>query len=98
MISNATVVVSILLLSLGIVSIALAVVAAVYSVSGGRQRTAAMAVLGIGALVGMVYMLWGQSWDAIWEDMVWPLLVLTAAAAAGLATGAGLIYGLVAVR
>ena len=39
-----------------------------------------------------------MSWDTMWQDILWPMLVVLAAAGAGLALGAGILYVLVAAR
>ena len=90
--------VAILLLSLGVVSLVLAYVAGRHSVQGAGHRVVAMSVLGISALAGMVLILWGTSWSQLVDEMLWPLLVYSAAVATGIGVGAGLMYALVAAR
>ena len=95
---STTLIVAILLLSLGVVALALAYVAGVQSVRGAGRRATAMAVLGVSALVGTTVLLWGTSWSRVLDEMLWPLLVYSSAAAAGAGLGAALLYGLVAAR
>jgi hypothetical protein len=96
--STATVLISVLLLFLGIVALILAVYASRYSVRGRDVRASALAVLGIGALAALVPTLYGMSWDTLWQDILWPMMVVLAGAGAGLALGAGILYVLVAAR
>lgn len=98
MTSTATVLISVLLLFLGIVALILAVYASRYSVRGRDVRASALAVLGIGALAALVPTLYGMSWDTLWQDILWPMMVVLAGAGAGLALGAGILYVLVAAR
>ena len=87
-----------LLLALGVTSLSLAAVAARYSMRGAAHRSGILAVLGCAALAALVLLLWGSTWTAIWEDTLLPLFTILAAAGAGLALGAGLVYVLVAAR
>jgi hypothetical protein len=96
--SAATIFVSVLLLFLGIVALILAVYASRYSVRGRDVRASALALLGVGALAALVIVLYGMSWDTLWQDIFWPMLVVLAGAGAGLALGAGILYVLVAAR
>ena len=93
-----TVAIAILLLSLGVVSLALAYVARRHSVRGAGRRTAAMSALGVASLAGSVLVLWDTSWSSVVDEMLWPLLVYSSAAAVGVGMGAALLYGLVAAR
>ena len=98
MTSTATVFASVFLLFLGVAALILAAIASRYSVRGRGVRASALAVLGIGALAALVLILNGMSWDTLWQDILWPMLVVLAAAGAGLALGAGILYVLVAAR
>ncbi|NIP33731.1 MAG: hypothetical protein GWN18_02265 [Thermoplasmata archaeon] len=92
------IVIAILLLSLGTVSLALAYVAGRHSVRGAGRRATALTTLGIAALAGSVLILWGTDWSQVVDEMLWPLLVYSAAAVTGLGACATLVYALVAAR
>jgi len=96
--SAATIFVSVLLLFLGIVALILAVYASRYSVRGRDVRASALALLGCSALAALVIILYGMSWDTLWQDIFWPMLIVLAGAGAGLALGIGILYVLVAAR
>ncbi len=96
MTSDGTVFLTVALLALGVVSLVLAAVVGSYSVRGGSRRAGIMAILGIFALLAMVYVVQGLSWDTIWNDILWPTVVIGGGVAGGLAVGLGLIYLLVA--
>ena len=98
MTSDTTAFVTALLLSLGVASLALAALAVWYSVHGARRRGAVLGLLGAVAMAVLVIVLWGTSTDVLWEELLLPLLVFSAAAGAGVALGAGLVYVLVAAR
>ncbi len=98
MTSTVLVAAAVALLSMGAVSLTLAFVAGRYSVRGGGRRAAALAMLGIVSLSGMVVVLQGEGWPSVRDDVLWPLAVLSAAALGGAGLGAGLLYGLVAAR
>jgi hypothetical protein len=98
MMPSSTVILAIVLLSLGVVSLVLAFVGGRYSVKGAGRRAAGLAVLGVAALVATLLLLWGRDWSSVVGEMLWPLLVYSGAAAAGAGAGAGLIYLLVAAR
>ena len=96
--SDATVMVAVFLLFLGVFSIALAVFLGYNSPRAQKARVGAMAVVGVGALVAMVYVLHVYSWQVVWDEIIMPLLLIGAAALGGVLMGAGLIYLLVAAR
>ena len=98
MTSTATVFVSVFLLFLGVAALILATIASRYGVRGRDVRASALAVLGIGALAALVLTLHGISWDALWQDILWPMLIVLAGAGAGLVLGAGILYVLIAAR
>ncbi len=98
MTSTTLVFVVVLLLALGITSLATAIVAGIYSTHGRGRRALALGVLGSSALAAAVYVLWGEPWSTVSGDILWPLTVYAAAAVVGLGMGAGLVYGLVAAR
>ena len=98
MISQTTVAVAVLLLSLGIISLGLATVAGRYSVQGSGRRTAAMTILGIAALAGTAIILSGEGWPSVRDEVLWPLAVYNLALFSGIGIGAGLLYALVAAR
>ena len=98
MTSTVTVFVSVFLLFLGVAALILAAIASTYGVRGRDFRAPALAVLGFGALAALVLIVHGMSWDTLWQDILWPMLIVLAAAGAGLALGAGLLYVLVAAR
>jgi len=98
LISTTTVAVSVLLLSMGLVSLVMAFIAGRYSLKGNGRRTAALATLGLASLVGMVMVLSGEGWSEVRDMMLWPLAVYITAALAGAGLGAGIIYALVAAR
>ena len=98
MIPSSDVILSIVLLSLGVVSIALAYVGGRYSVRGKGRRAAGLAVLAIVSLAATFILLWDREWSSVVDEMLWPLLVYSGAAAAGAGAGAGLIFLLVAAR
>lgn len=95
---STTVVMAIVLLSLGTVAMALAYVTGRHSVRGAGRRAGALLLLGIAGLAGTVILLWGMGWSSVVDEMLWPLLVYSSAALAGAGAGAALIYGLVATR
>jgi hypothetical protein len=97
-ISDATILVATFLLALGVTSLALAVVALLYSVREARGRGVSLAALGIAALVGMAYLLTDHKGGELWSQLFLPLVVTLAAVGAGIAMGAGLVYILVAAR
>ncbi len=96
MTSDVTVFLTVALLALGVVSLVLAAVVGLYSVHGRSRRAGIMAILGIFALLAMVYVVQDLSLDTIWTDILWPAAVIGGGAAGGLAIGLGLIYLLVA--
>jgi hypothetical protein len=98
MMSLSTVAIAVLLLGLGVTSLALAAVTGRFSVRGGRRRGGALAVLGVAALVGMVLLLSGEGWSAIRGDLLWPLAVHLLAMLAGIGAGAFLLYNIVGAR
>jgi hypothetical protein len=98
MVSDATVMVAVFLLILGVVSIALAAFLAVYSSRAKGARGAALAVVGGGAWVALAYVLRDLPWEGVWDEVLWPLLLVGTAASAGLLTGAALVYMLIAAR
>ncbi len=98
MTSTATVFVSVFLLFLGVTALILAVSASKYTVRGHGVRAPALAILGIGALAALFLTLYGMSWDTLWQDILWPMLVVLAGVGAGLALGAGILYVLAAAR
>ena len=89
---------AIILLSMGIVSLALSYAVGRHSVRGAGRRAVAMAVLGVASLAGSALALQGEGWSSVVDATLWPLLVHTSAALAGVAVGAGLVYGMVAAR
>ncbi len=95
---STTVVMAIVLLSMGVVSLALAYLAGRFSVRGGGRRALALSALGFAALAGTFLLLWDEGWSSTVDDMLWPLLVYGSAALAGAGAGAGLVYALVAAR
>jgi hypothetical protein len=98
MVSDATVMVSVFLLVLGIFSIALAVFLGFYSSRANRARAIALVSVGTGALVAMVYVLRDVPLKEVWDEVLWPLLLIGTAAVLGILAGAGLVYLLVAAR
>lgn len=98
MMSTSMVAIAVLLLSLGVISLALALVAGTYSVRGSGRRAAAMTVLGFVALAGTVIILSSEGWPSVRDEMLWPLAVYILAASSGVGIGAGLVYVLVAAR
>lgn len=98
MVSDATVMVSVFLLILGITSIALAVFLAFYSSRAKGSRGAALAIVGGGALVALAYVLRDLPWEGVWTEVLWPLVLMGTAASAGLLAGAALVYMLIAAR
>jgi hypothetical protein len=96
--STATVFVSVFLLFLGVVALILAAYGSRYSVRSRDVRASALIALGIGALAALVLTLHGISWDALWQDILWPMLIVLAGAGAGLVLGAGILYVLIAAR
>ena len=98
MVSDATVMVSVFLLVLGIFSIALAVFLAFYSSRASRARAIALVSVGTGALVAMAYVLRDISLAGVWDGVLGPLLLMGTAAVLGILAGAGLVYLLVAAR
>jgi hypothetical protein len=86
------------LLFLGVVALILAAYASRYSVRGRVVRASALIVLGVGALAALGLTLHGISWDALWQDILWPMLIVLAGTGAGLVLGAGILYVLVAAR
>jgi hypothetical protein len=98
MIPPGTVFVATFLLALGVTSLALAVVAILYGVRDRTGRGGALAVLGIAALASMAYLLSDLPGGDLWSQLFLPLLVVLAAAGAGIAMGAGLVFILVAAR
>ena len=98
MVSDATVMVAVFLLILGITSIALAVYLALYSSRAKGARGAALAVVGGGALVALAYVLRDIPWECVWDEVLWPLLLMGTAASAGLMGGTALVYMLIAAR
>ena len=98
MIPAGTVFVATFLLALGVTALALAIVAAFYSVRDRRLRGGALSVLGVAALAGMVLLLSERSGAELWSQLFLPLLVTLAAVGSGIAMGAGLVYLLVAAR
>ena len=73
---STTVVMAIALLSMGVVSLVLALVAGRLSVRGGGWRAAALSTLGVTALAGTVFLLWDVGWSSVVDEMLWPLLVM----------------------
>lgn len=98
MVDTMSVFATVLLLSLGTVALALGALAWTQSPAGRRWRAVAPLVAGIAALAAMTFLLWGTPWEELRADVLWPLLVVSAAAASGAGAGAGLIYILVAAR
>ena len=98
MTSDVTIFLTVALLVLGAVSLVLAIITGSYSVHGANRRTGVLAVLGILALLAMVFVVQGMSWDTIWSDILWPMVIITGGILGGLAAGLGLIYLLVAQR
>jgi len=90
--------VSVFLLFLGVVALVLAAYASWYSIRGRDVRASALVFLGVGALAALVITLQGTSWDALWQDILWPMLIVLAGMGAGLVLGAGVLYALVAAR
>ena len=86
------------LLFLGVVALVLAAYASWYSIRGRDGRAFALVLLGIGALTTLVLTVHGMSWDALWQDILWPMSIVLAATGAGLALVAGILYVLVAAR
>jgi hypothetical protein len=98
MTSMTAVALTISLMFLGVTALVLALLARSYSVHGRNHRAAILATLGALALLGMSYLVLGSSWQTVWEDILWPMLVTVGGAGAGLAIGLGLIYLIVAQR
>lgn len=97
MVSEATAFVAVVLLFLGGTSLALSLVAGVYS-RRGKGRPVALLAVGVVSLVAMVYLLWDSSWGEAWSAVFYPVLHMSTAALAGLALGAFIVYLLVAGR
>jgi hypothetical protein len=96
--SMAIIALAVVLLSLALFSIALAALTGRYSVRGGRRRSGALAVLGIAALAGMTFFLWGRGWSSVLDDILWPLAIYSLAVLSGVGAGVFLLYGLVGAR
>ncbi|UCC93539.1 MAG: hypothetical protein JSW25_02430 [Thermoplasmata archaeon] len=98
MISTTTTAIAVILLSLGIASLALAAVAGRFSVRGSARRAVALSILGLVALAGVVAVLWGEGWASVRGELLWPLTVHLLAALSGAGLALFIIYGLVAAR
>ena len=98
MVSEGTGFVATFLLSMGVTLIIQAILTGWYTTRSSRARAIALAVVGIGAMVGMVYILWDATWGGAWDDVLWPILVMGAAFVSGVAACAGLVYILVGSR
>jgi hypothetical protein len=98
MMPSTTVIMAIVLLSLGVVSLVLAYVGGRYSVTGAGRRAAGLVVLGAASLMATTLLMWDRDWSSVFDEMLWPLLVYIGAVAAGAGAGAGLIFLLVAAR
>ena len=98
MISLPAIGVVVLLLVLAVTALLLAAVGGAYSIRARGVRAGAMAMLGVAALVGVVLVLWGQSWADVQGEVLWPMVVYVGGMLAGLAVAAGLVFALVAAR
>jgi hypothetical protein len=86
------------LLSMGVACIVSAALLAYCSTRARVPRAAALVVLGVASLVALPFALGMPSVDALWGDLLWPMLFLGAAAAAGAGAGAALVYVIVGTR
>jgi len=98
MLGDAQLLLGAFLLSLGVSSIAGAVLLGVYSRACRGLRAGALAAIGTVALVAMPLAVGMPTASGLWGDLLWPLLVMGAAAAAGTGAGLGLLYVLVEGR
>ena len=81
-----------LLLLLGIVVLVTAAITGYYSHGGGKLRAGALATLGIVALAVLPFALGWPSIGSFLSELLWPLLIMGSAAAAGLGATLGLLY------
>jgi hypothetical protein len=98
MVADGTVFVATFLLFLGVTSIILGTLTAGYTTRRSPTRGLALVVVGTGAIIGMVYVLWEASWGAVWDDVLWPVLVMGAAFVGGASACLGLVYIIVGSR